>query len=668
LTLATVEAQAGHFDEAIQIAERVHAAEPNNVQADRVLSSSLIQKGDFVAALDPLQRGAAADHSVATQYSVANCLLQTKRPDDRARAKAVFETIAAEHGGTGSLHVLMGRSYRDAGDLASAIAEFKRALAIDPGTPHANYFLGLAQLSENEWRSTPEAEASIRKEVELYPQDYLANFMTGFLLSEDRRYDEAQPYLKAAATLDSTSPDPWLYLGLNAYAKDNKTEAETDLRKAVVLTGSDEARPNYQIRRAYVDLGRILDSSGRKDEGETFLTKARDLQNKTMEQTQQTIAAMASPDSSSAAVVATASNTRAADDGSIETAALDTSLLNRDDRLSQAQRAAFKQRDEQLRDVLALAYNDLGTVQARQRNCAAAASLYVKAEDWNRALPGLEKNLGQSEFCAGNFEASISPLTQALIDDPSSHGLRAMLGIAFYSLNRFAEAARTFEPLGDAGMKDDEVGYAWAASLAHISDNLLAASVLKVFAAEPRAPDVELLIGQLWTSIGDYARAVATLQEALAAEANLPHAHFLEGLAYIHWEHWPEAASAFQAELALNPDDPDALYHLGFVYLQQNRSGDAVKLFEQVVTTHPGYANAQYQLGKLDLDQGNTVEAITHLEAAEHSSPSAAYIHYQLQAAYRKANRPEDAERELQLYKQLKADARAQSAERASIH
>ena len=30
------------------------------------------------------------------------------------------------------------------------------------------------------------------------------------------------------------------------------------LRKAVTLTGTDESRSNYQIRRAYVDLGRIL--------------------------------------------------------------------------------------------------------------------------------------------------------------------------------------------------------------------------------------------------------------------------------------------------------------------------------------------------------------------------------------------------------------------------
>ena len=39
------------------------------------------------------------------------------------------------------------------------------------------------------------------------------------------------------------------------------------LRKAIQLTGADEARNNYQIRRAYYALGRLLMSEGKRDEG-----------------------------------------------------------------------------------------------------------------------------------------------------------------------------------------------------------------------------------------------------------------------------------------------------------------------------------------------------------------------------------------------------------------
>ncbi len=667
LALATVEVQAGEYQQAIALAQRLHEAEPQNLQADRILSSSFMQTGDYVDALTALERVAAADHSLETQYALANCLLQTKRPSDKTRAEQIFKNVAAEHGDTGSLHVLIGRADRDAGDLPGAIAQFQQALSIDPRTPHANYFMGLARLSQNEWRPTPEAEQFIRKEAELYPKDYLANFMTGFLLSEERRYDEAKPFLEAAASLDSTSPDPWLYLGLNAYAKDDESAAESDLRQAVTLTGTDEARSNFQIRRAYVDLGRILAKRGNKDESEAFLSKARDLQNKTMEQSQQTIAQMAAANGSAAAVV---SSTSGMGDTAVvdETAPLDNGLLSRNPRLTDAQRTALKDRGTELRQVLALAYNDLGTSQAVQGRFEAAAALYSKAEDWDSSLAGLQKNLGQSEFRAGNFEQAISPLAQAMLQDPSSRGVRAMLGISYFNLNRFAEAARTFQPLGSAGMQDGEVGYAWAASLARTSDNLHAAEVLNAFTTVQRPPEVQLLVGQLWTAIGDYARAIQTLQQALAANPGLPRAHFYEGLAYIHWEHWPEAAQEFQSELAISPGDPDAEYHLGYVYMQQAKIDDALKLFQDVAAAHPNYANAQYQLGKIELDRQDAQSAIDHLVAAENASPQTAYIHYQLQAAYRKANRPGDAERELAIYKQLKADARAQAAERATIH
>lgn len=669
LALATVDARAGNFSEAIQIAKQIQGSDQQNLQAARILSSSLIQKGDFVAALEPLERVAAADHSVDTQYALANCLLQTKRPIDKGHAEQIFQRIAAEHGDSGSLHVLIGRAYRDADDLPSAIAQFQKALTIDPRTPHANYFLGLARLSQNEWRPTPEAADSIRKEAQLYPRDYLANFMSGFLLSEERRYADAEPFLKTAAALDPTVPDPWLYLGLNAYANGDMAAAEANLRQAVKLTGTDEARSNYQIRRAYVDLGRILESSGRKDESEVFLKKARDLQNETMKQSQQTIASMAGEANAAAVVSLPSSVTNDAASNTDETAPLDSALLSRNTHLTDDQRAAFKQLGTQLRDVLALAYNDLGTAEATQAHYVAATSLYRKAEDWDSALPGLQKNLGQSEFRSGEFEGAISPLTQALLQEPSSRGLRAMLGVSYYSLNRFSEAVRTFEPLGRQGMQDAQVGYAWAASLAHLSDNLRAAEVLTAFTVgQQRPPEVLLLAGQLWTAIGDYSRAIQTLQQALAMDPELSKTHFYEGLAYIYWEHWPEAAKEFQAELAIHPDDPDAEYHLGYVYMQQANTSAALDLFKRVAAAHPDYANAQYQLGKIEFDRGDTQAAIEHLEAAERSSPRSAYIHYQLQAAYRKARRSDDAEKELALYKQLKADARAQAAERAIVH
>ena len=97
--------------------------------------------------------------------------------------------------------------------------------------------------------------------------------------------------------------------------------------------------------------------------------------------------------------------------------------------------------------------------------------------------------------------------------------------------------------------------------------------------------------------------------------------------------------------------------------MQQSKTDEAATLFRQVVAAHPNYFNAQYQLGKILLDRGQASDAVGYLEAAARLQPQTDYLHYQLQAAYRKENRIADADRELEIYKQIKAASRDRAAE-----
>ena len=657
--MAFAEIQAGDFDQAVQFAQKALAAEPGNLRAEEILASAYDQKGNYAEAIEPFTWVAQADPTVENLYPLAECLLQTKKPEDKARAVAVFEQMKKIAGDSGSLHVLFGRAYRDGGDMKSAVSEFERAIAIDPRTPHAHYFLGLAQLVLNEWNPTPGAEAAIRTEAEYYPNDYLANYMLGFLLSGERQYEESTKYLVAASRISPSLPDPFLYLGLNAFSQEKMDIAEQMLRKAVELTGSDEGRANYQIRRAYVDLARILFASGRQKESEGFAAKARALQNKTMVETQQTVSAMmlSGGVGAAAAVMPLSPKQEKQSAPTVE----DSMARGK---LTPEQAAAAEAREKTLRTVLALAFNDLATSEAVGGQYALALDNYQQAERWDNTLPGIEKNLGLCAFRAKDYAEAVRALSQALPLDAHSTGIRAMLGVSYFATDEFAEAARTFEPLGTRAMQDGETGYAWAASLAHTGDLKKATEVLTAFEAEPRSNDIQLLIGQLWTVIGDYARANAVLEQALAFDPSLLKAHFYKGMADIHWAHWPEAEREFQAELGLDPYDHIAQYHLGFVYLQESRIDDALKLFQQVVAAHPDYPNAQYELGKILLDRGQLEDALGHLEVAARLSPEADFMHYQLQAAYRKLGRTAEADRELEIYKGLKAKSRERIADK----
>ena len=663
LDLAMSELGANRPDEAIADSSRVLASDPNSVRALTISGRASMSKQDYAKAAEALSRAVQLSPDVETYYSLGISLLSTKNPADKDRAAAVFRQMVQFAGDNASLHVLFGRAYRDANDMPAATREFERALALDTKAPHAHYFLALARLAVNEWKPTPEIRAEFRKELEFHPRDYLANYLMGFLASSDRQYPEADKFLKIAAEIGPEWPEPWLYLGLDAYAQGDMKSAEEFLRKAVKLTGTDESRSNYQIRRAYVDLGRILANSGRTQESEVFLTKARELQKKSMELTQQQISSEIAEQGGTMAATVPVRIEKETETAMLlppntdPFARFDDSDLTHS-RFTAEQRAAIDAEESRLRGILGLSFNDLATAEAVGGQYLAALGHYQEAERWDASIPGLARNLGLSAFRADNFPEAIRGLSKALQENPSDAPLRATLGMAYFGSDKFSDAVRTFTPLGPSGTQDSTVGYAWAASLAHTGDLKPAGEVLAVYEKGKLTPVALLLVGRLWIEIGDYARSVAALHRALDVDPQLPKAHYFAGQANILWEHWSDASAEFAAELALVPTDPDSKFSLGFVDLQQSKTDEAAELFRQILVLHPDHAKTQYELGKMLLDRGQVKEAIEHLEAAARLSPQADYVHYQLQAAYRKESRIADADRELELYKELKAKSR----------
>jgi len=663
--LAASELLAERPEDAIEQAKQILAAEPGSARAYQTLGRAYMQKQDFAKAAEALAHAAAIQPEIETLYSLAICWLSTNNAQGKVHAEAVFAQMKEMAGDSGSLHVLFGRAYRDARLMPEAIREFQRAIQLDPSTPHAHYFLGLARLSLNEWKPTPEAQSEIAEELRFHPKDFLANYMSGFLASSERQYAVAEKYLKAAAELNPAWPEPWLFMGLNAYAQGDMKAAEPLLRKAIELTGQDESRSNYQIRRAYVDMARILANSGREQESDVYVAKARDLQNKVMQQTQQATTSLMLSEGGAGAMAALVPLDKQresqaaplAQQNKDPFAPVDASVLAKTN-LTEEQRTTAKTQEDDLRLILGQSFSDLATSEAIRHDYATALTHYQEAERWNATIADLAKNLGQCAFRVENYPEAIRGLSSALKDEPASAPLRAMLGMAYFATGKYGDAATTFYPLGTAGMKDSTIGYAWAASLAKTGDMKHASEVLSEYQSSNASNDTLLQVGQLWTEIGDYNRAVDTLHQALQANPSLPRAHYYAGLADIFEEHWADARTEFQAELALEPGDPDATYHLGFVDMQESKVDDAAKLFEQVVASHPDYANAQYELGKILLDRGDPQAAVPHLEAAARLSPDKDYVHYQLQTAYRKESRTADADRELAVYQQLKAKGR----------
>jgi tetratricopeptide (TPR) repeat protein len=669
--LAVAELGAGRLDDALAEAHRTLAAAPDNARALTIRGRVLMAKGQFRGAAQSLSAAVKEEPELETLYSLGISYLSTRDAADKPKAKETFERMTKVFGDSSSLHVLFGRAYRDAQDMPGAIREFERAVALDPSTPHAHYFLGLAKLAVNEWKPTPEVRIQFQKELQFHPHDYLANYLLGFIASNDRDYDVSDRYLKAAAEIGANWPEPWLYLGINAYAQNDVAHAEEYLRKAVKLTGTEESRSNYQIRRAYVTLGRILSASGRAEESEMFLGKARNLQKKTMELTQQQISSVITEGGGTMAAVVPLDTSRESEiapplPANIDPFARMDATTFSETSLTAEQRAAIAEKEKQLRAILGLAFNDLATSEAVRGEFLAAVGHYQEAERWDATIQGLYRNLGVAAFRIQNYSEAIRAMSIALQSAPGDAPVHAMLGSAYFANEDFANAAKAISPLGERAMHDPVLGYTWAASLVRTGDLKQASQILEQAEKGQLPPDTVLLIGKLWTDIGDFRRAVESFHKALSLDPAAPRAHYFAGVAYTQWQKPAEALAEFRAQLALTPDDPETKNNLGYVLVEEGKSADAESLFRDVLLNHPSNGLANYQLGKILLDRSDVSGAVEHLESAAHALPDADYVHYQLQAAYRKASRNDDADRELQLYKQLKARNRQASIPRPS--
>lgn len=655
LELALAYMYAGRADDALAEAGRLIAADPKNGDAWSVQGKLQMDKKEYAKAVDSLSHALDLQSDVHIAYALGFALLNLHQND---RADAMFHQIIQASGDHASAHIMVGRAYQNAGRLEDAAREFKRSIELDP-KERGHYFLGLLYFMQNEWRPNPQIRQEFVEEVAVNPKDFFGNFFLGYIGSTENNFDESDKYLRVAADARPDWPEPWLYLGINAYTRRDNAGAEQFLRKAVSLTGKDVERNNYQIRRAYYILGRILIQQGKKEEGEADVKLFREMEEKNMELSRQrspmgqTMAAQRGGGMAGTPTVP--------DSAIIDPAAQAITTKPQAPELSAEEKAQLAKQEQQIRSLLGEAFNDLGTSQARRKEYELALVNFKEAEKWNPETPRLSRNLGLAAFRTNHYAEAARALKTVVAADPGDKLAQSMLAMSLFSTDQFAEAAKAFEPLADAAYSDPRIAYAWAYSLARINDPVKASAVLEKLSAQSLTPDLLMLVGQVYNSIGDSVHALASFEKAAAGDPALQRAHYFAGLALIRLDRPNEAIPQFEAELKLNANDPDAQYNLAYALLQTSRRDQAMAILRPLVSAHPTHAQAQYQLGKTLLDMDETKEAIPHLEAAAQANPDLDYVHYQLQMAYRKAGRGSDADREAKLYREIKDRKRAAS-------
>ncbi len=253
LNLALSLLKAGRLEEADENASRVLQARPADRTVALVVAECRLRLGrnqEVVEALRPLAESNPQDKPVA--YALGTALLSLGRTDE---AQVLLDRVFRDDSPEG--HVLLGAMHAQRGDSAAALAEYEKALAVNPRMPRVNFLSGQCLLEKSDWAG---AAAAYRRELDIDPDHYESNLMLGNLLRKEARPGEALGYLTRAARL--RGKDPALKFALGAtYLALGRTADALPLLEDVRAALPDHVPTHMQLAVAYVRLGRTEDAA-----------------------------------------------------------------------------------------------------------------------------------------------------------------------------------------------------------------------------------------------------------------------------------------------------------------------------------------------------------------------------------------------------------------------
>ncbi len=143
------------------------------------------------------------------------------------------------------IHTELGVLYAGAGQMKTAIEEFKEALAADPGYAPAHNQLGVVYMTLGEDR---QAQDSFKRALRIDPNDPSANNNYGMFLCRRKREKEAFKYFMAALKnpLYTTPENAYANAGVCAHMQGDDVQAEDWLRKALALQ-ANQPQALYQL-------------------------------------------------------------------------------------------------------------------------------------------------------------------------------------------------------------------------------------------------------------------------------------------------------------------------------------------------------------------------------------------------------------------------------------
>ncbi|HVJ08718.1 MAG TPA: tetratricopeptide repeat protein [Acidisarcina sp.] len=316
-----------------------------------------------------------------------------------------------------------------------------------------------------------------------------------------------------------------------------------------------------------------------------------------------------------------------------------------------------------------------------------------------RLAPSLAEghmNLGIALMRAGRLEESVSSLKTALQLKPTLSGPNLFLGILYFEVHQYDKAQESVanelklnpdnpEALmlaGTIALAMDEPEKA-IPPLDHASqlspkdlellDMLGRAHMLvakkayaRMFELAPNSWQVHRVRARLYAEDGLHKEAIAEYKAAIQIEPNQRDLYEDLGVEYHKSSQLDLAEQTYAAELKLDPSDVGAMFNLASIRVERGNSAEAIPMLEEVVKADPTRTDAYYFLGRALASAGRDADAMAAFERVANPQSSGEMVeqsYYNLARLYRKAQRPQDAQKALAAYQKLKEAREKQGAQ-----
>src|SRR5438552_11857745 len=225
LNLGLAYYKTGDFQKSAGLFEQVLKSEPENLQARTLLADCHFQLEDFKKVIEQLE-GLAEKRPAG--LGIARLLGAAYLPDKQTeKGQRLVDRILSK-GDSAEAHLMLGVAFAEAREFKPAIAEFEKAIQLNPNLPQVHASLGriLLQSCDRD-RALPEFEAELK--IGPKPENFTAHYALGRIYLETNFIPRAVTELEKSARLAPDAASVQFVLA-KAYTRANRPAAAARAR------------------------------------------------------------------------------------------------------------------------------------------------------------------------------------------------------------------------------------------------------------------------------------------------------------------------------------------------------------------------------------------------------------------------------------------------------